>query len=120
MEFKKNIGGDINDIFARYKRDTIKIVRESSNGSQTKILNADTICKQLKYPKNELYQKLQKMLGIRIDAKRDIIKGDVDETKLEECLEKIIQKYILCQKCHLPELKDSVCSACGNKNKPIK
>lgn len=113
----KNIQGDVNDAHARYKRDIIQIKHEAAKGGQTRLLNIETIAKQLHLPLTVLLSAMQKLLHLP-PIRNCIIPSRVDVAKLEEVLDKIIQKKVLCQKCHLPELNlQDVCRSCGQKQK---
>lgn len=111
-----NIGGDPNDRNYRYKRNRIALEKISKNGGMMRIKNFDLICSQLKVNKNhfkEAYYKQLKKKGIKV---RDdgFFKGEIRIPDLEEILNRMIAKYLLCPVCGLPELSGTHCRACGH------
>jgi len=113
---KKNICSDQDDLFARYKRDIIQIQVQAKNGGQTKLLNLDTISKQIKLDKSVIVKNMQKSLGVKIRPD-DTTNAKLTVDQLEDELDKIIAKRVLCKTCGLPELDRDNCKACGSKHK---
>jgi translation initiation factor 5 len=51
-----------------------------------------------------------------------IVKGNIPENEMLKCLDKFIDKYVLCPGCNYPEMnlrvrKDQVCGQCGSCGK---
>ena len=92
-----NIGGSLDDIFYRYKRDKIIISKENKNGGQIKLVNLDIICQQLHTSVKDLTKYIQKNLAIS-NIKNNIIQANVDAEKIENIINKYIQEYISMQK----------------------
>jgi ribosomal protein L32 len=114
MSSKTNIGGNNTDTFWRYKRDILIIKYENTKGTRTKLVNIDKIANQLHLSKKILLKELQKCLGIPIH--NDYVQSQIELKILENHINTIIQKYVICKKCQLPELKNNICLACGNNN----
>lgn len=109
---KVNIGGDPNDPCYRYKREVIQI--EKVNKGLWKIGNIKNICKQLQVKDdflNKFYSEIKRtglpMIGV------GQFKGIMGISDLEKILNRLIDQYILCSKCKLPEWTGEVCLACG-------
>ena len=109
-----NIGGSENDLFYRYKRDKITILKENKNGGQTKLVNIDDICKQLNVSVKDLTKYIQKNLAVS-NIKNSIIQAQVDVDRIETIINKFVAEFVLCKNCRLPELQENVCKSCGSK-----
>lgn len=113
----KNIGGDSDDPFYRYKRNIIEIQHSNKKGGITAITNMDIIQKQLKIPNKfvtAFYKKVKKTgKGM---LKPGVFRGNVNVEELEKILDEMIEKYVLCPTCHLPEWNGSRCAVCGHAN----
>jgi translation initiation factor 2 beta subunit (eIF-2beta)/eIF-5 len=118
MATKKNICPN-DDIFNRYKRDVIQVVHEKKNGGQTRMVNIETIAKQLHVTVESMTTFIQKQINQRIRPGY-VITGTVEISTLESALDQFIQSHVLCQQCGLPELGEGVCKACGSKYKNLK
>jgi len=125
-----NIGGDKSDASYRYKMPVMQLKTEGKgNGIKTIILNIKDIAKSLNvdiiYP--------VKFFGIELGAQtklssdnRCVINGSHNLYLLSQCLDTFIKRFVLCEKCGLPELiwkvshKNSCvkirCLACGNSS----
>merc|ERR1712039_852970 len=100
----------------------------SGNGSKTCIVNLGDVAKALHRPPqyltkwfgNELGAITNKVKGER-DMQSAVVTGHRGTTEMQESLDKFIQKYVLCSRCHLPEIDLAVkhevvvakCRACG-------
>ncbi len=113
---KKNMSGNKEDVFSRYKRDRIVIVKQKKNGIQTKMKNLNVIAKQIHAQADHICIFLQKSLNASI--KDQIIRMDVSESVLDAWIDKYITKFCQCKKCHLPEINTNTktCDACGEDN----
>lgn len=113
-----NIGKNKDDPFYRYKRNIIDITYNNKKGGTTTINNMNIIAKQLKVPEEfvKKFYKIIKKSG-RPMLSNGVFKGKLEINDLEELLEQMIEKYLLCSKCELPELVGKTCNACGNVNK---
>lgn len=105
----------------RYTRDTIDVVHENFKGAITRIVNLATIAKQLQSPVNDLekgfVKHVKKLLGLSTCAPLTF-PGYRDAQQFDKILQTMIEKYILCPKCVLPEWNGQNCAACGyNKTK---
>lgn len=115
---KVNIGGSSDDAFYRYKRDVIAISKAGKG--MWKISNIDFICKQLKVGAEfaeKLYAEIKRR-GIAMIG-RGNFRGVISVSELEKIINKLIDKYVLCPKCKLPEWNGQFCGACG-ETKAIK
>ena len=110
----KNIGGDKNDVFYRYKRNTIQTEKIDKQGGLTKITNMQCIQRQLGVGKDfiSLFYKAIKKTG-HPQVSTGVFRGNIPVDVLENILEKLIQEHVLCPKCKLPEWNKEVCKACG-------
>jgi translation initiation factor 2 beta subunit (eIF-2beta)/eIF-5 len=115
------------DVAYRYKRPLIVISTYGQGGNlKTKIENIQDLSKALVVPPEFPLKFIGYELGSQTDIKGGdyIISGKHTFDKLEELLEKFIQKYLLCssKKCRLPEITmfvknnqlRSKCRACSN------
>lgn len=110
--------GDSLDPFYRYQR-PIAIV--SYHARCTSIDNLNEIAKALQTNAKYLlhYIKIEKSVGV---LKNNDIKSIIDKKEIEDLINKFIKKYLLCTKCHLPEIIIKIyhhklfldCNACGN------
>ena len=121
---KVNIGGDGSDRFYRYQRDRVQVKAENKHGAQTRILNLFAIARQLHVDVVAVAGFIKKTLGsnLTVDqgAQQCLMQGEVYAPKLEAVLVSFIAKHVLCVKCGLPELRDSVCLACGASQLSVK
>jgi translation initiation factor 2 beta subunit (eIF-2beta)/eIF-5 len=109
-----NIGGDKNDSFYRYKRSLIEVKTLSKQGGLTQITNMDEILKQLQMPKEfstAFYKQIKKKGNNMISP--GVFRGDIPVKTFEDILEYMIDKYVLCPRCRLPEWRGESCNACG-------
>jgi len=102
----------------RYKRDQIIIEK---SGQFFNLKNISIIAKDLNIKIDDLVKYLQKKLNqpIIIDKSSNVykIKNINGINDIEKFLEQYIVENLVCNKCNLPELKDTrICSACGKQN----
>ncbi|EFC43813.1 predicted protein [Naegleria gruberi] len=124
-----NIPKSKSDQHYRYKRETLELkIEGKGNGIKTVITNMKSVSESLNVPIEYpiKYFGLELAALSKVDYKNDkaVINGKYDLNQVEDALEKFIQNFLLCSKCHLPELdfaiksnKDPVattCRACGN------
>lgn len=128
-----NIGGDKADKNYRYKMAPLQIKGEGrGNGVKTVVTNLVEVAKALRV----MPQYPTKFFGIELGSisswddklERCVINGVHTAADLQKVLEQFIKLFILCPRCHLPEIKMRVtvkqgkievdCAACGH-NAPI-
>lgn len=109
---KVNIGGDPNDSAYRYKREMIQV--EKATKGMRQISNWNNICKQLKVG-SKFTEKFHAEIKRRGNPvfNNGCFRGNITAVELEKILVKMIDTYLLCPKCKLPEWNGSSCSACG-------
>ncbi len=118
---KRNIAGvHVNDKNYRYKRDSLIIKYIKVKGGQTEITNLDKVSKQLHIKDTILFAKLRKHFGIA--GQGNLLNTIISLEKLEEAIDYISKRDLLCANCHLPELDSKGrCKACsGNKGGKIR
>lgn len=116
MSAKKNIGqGHDDDPFYRYKRDTIQLKYDNSNGITTHLINLETISLQIKSPLDVLCRYIQKSMGLN-KMNHNKIQGRLLPDQVDNNIDKFIEKYLICSKCSMPEwdYKNKQCKACGH------
>ncbi|KAH3744960.1 Eukaryotic translation initiation factor 5 [Pelomyxa schiedti] len=126
-ERKVNIPRSVTDEFYRYKMpDLVAKVEGRGNGIKTVIVNMSDISRALHRPPSYVTKYFGFELGalttIKEDADRYIVNGNHDKHKLDAVLDSFIKKYVLCNKCELPETNmvfsrgtiSMRCAACGN------
>jgi len=119
-----NIPRNVVDDFYRYKMPAAKIKHEG-NGHRTRITNIKEIASALRVPPAILFKFLGYELSCQVNLNDEIFKGYHSEIKLNSCIDKFIEKYVLCPNCKYPEsvmkVKDGVlfgsCNACGKISK---
>lgn len=125
-----NIGGNKNDKFHRYKMPRLLCkVEGKGNGIKTVIPNMGDIAKSLSRPPSYPTKFFGCELGAQVTLKEKddkyIVNGAHDAQKLQDLLEKFIQKFVLCSGCDNPETnltieKDGTimrnCIACGTRS----
>lgn len=100
----------------RYKRDEVIIEK---SGQFFNLKNIVPIAKDLNIKIEDLIKYLQKKLNqsIILDKTTNTYKiKNVSINDVEKVLEQYIVENMVCNKCQLPEVKDKICSACGNRN----
>ena len=100
----------------RYRRETIRVVHERFAGAVTRIDNLGTIAKQLQCPIKELeyglVKAVKKTLGLNTCAQLTF-PGTRDAVQFDNILQNLIERFVLCPKCELPEYQRNHCAACG-------
>ena len=100
----------------RYRRETIRVVHERFAGAVTRIDNLGTIAKQLQCPVKDLeyglVKAVKKTLGINTCAQLTF-PGTRDAVQFDNILQNLIERFVLCPKCELPEYQRNHCAACG-------
>lgn len=94
------------------------------NGVKTNIFNLEDVAKALRVPGEFIIKYMCAELGVAKE-KKSIIKGKHSFDDLQQVLDAFIAKYLLCQKCNLPEtslfeekkLLKAACRACGKVSK---
>lgn len=125
-----NIPTYIKDPNYRYQMPKIIVSHQGSGGGvKTKFENIKEVAHALKVPMDYPLKFIGKELGSMTEQKKDVylINGNVLAEKMQEILDKFIEKYILCPKCKLPETriffkkeKNEIrckCRACGTISK---
>jgi translation initiation factor 5 len=117
-----NIPSYIKDSSYRYKMPKMVLKQESRlNGVKINIFNLDDVSKSLRVSNESILKFMCTELGASSE-KTSIIKGMHDYDKLLKCLDKFIEKYVLCKKCQYPETSlfsvkkelKARCRACGS------
>jgi len=121
-----NIPRDVEDSYYRYKMPVlIAKVEGKGNGIKTVIENMREIASSLDRPAEYTTKFLGFELGslTKCDAENNkyIVNGKHDAEQLAVCLDKFIERYVLCKQCRNPETDLSVkgeiinakCRACG-------
>jgi len=124
-----NIPSTCDDPQYRYKMPRLVSKKEGrGNGSKTCIVNMSDVARALHRPP----QYTTKWFGCELgsmttyttkegEGERAIINGHHDTPIFQTMLDKFIEKYVLCEQCHLPEIDMNVkkgvivarCAACG-------
>ena len=107
MTNRINIPRDINDPHYRYTREPLKtVVAGSGNGIHTRIINLESIGRDLKREPIHLLKffSIEVATMIRATKIKDfIINGKFASDRLEKALDIFIDKYVLCGTCKNPE-----------------
>lgn len=113
IPFPKNDKTSIDPSY-RYKRDILVIEK---SGQFFNLKNIVAIAKDLNIKIEDLIKYLQKKINqsIILDKSTNIYKIK-NNTDVEKYLEQYIVENLVCTKCKLPEVKEKICSACGNRN----
>ncbi|CAG9312772.1 unnamed protein product [Blepharisma stoltei] len=122
-----NIPSYIDDPSYRYKMPALQITGESrGNGVKTKLVNLSDVSKYLNVPTEYPLRFFAAELGASAEYKESenkaILKGTFRREDLQKLLDQFIEKFVLCSKCHYPEITYrfkrnnliSDCKACGN------
>src|SRR5438128_2348406 len=92
--------GNADDPFYRYTR-PLSIVE--NNCGKTKIINLKQICQALETKGKYLLYYIQLEKSVPIKKNGEII-SIIPKNEIEILINKFIEQYILCNKCHYPEL----------------
>lgn len=120
---KVNIPKDNIDPFARYKRDVLEttIIKK-----ETIVNNFSAVCKQIYREPEFVCQWLKKKLATSASVSKDgscKVKGLFSSQTLDDIIEDVIVKHVICKTCGNPETVESKssqklrCKACGNTTK---
>ena len=125
-----NIPSTVKDPHYRYKMPKIQTaIQGAGNGIKTNWVNLPDVSNALKVPVAYPLKFIGRELGSNTELKQNsyLINGSHPVEKMQELLDKFIKKYVLCPKCHLPEIhgkikvtkKDikSTCRSCGATEK---
>jgi len=124
-----NIPSTCDDPQYRYKMPRLISKKEGrGNGSKTSICNMADVARALKRPPQYTTKWFGAELGAQStytnkegEGERAIVNGHHDTPIFQTMLDKFIEKYVLCENCHLPEIDMNVkrgtiiakCAACG-------
>lgn len=118
-----NIGGDASDISFRYKMPVLQVKTEGrGNGIKTILLNLSDVAKSLCVHPSYLTKFFSLECGCSSsDKNRFVLNGAHTPSSLIPHLNKFIKLFVLCPRCHLPEMSLSTkkdilmghCAACG-------
>ena len=122
-----NIPSTVKDPHYRYKMPKIQTATQGSgNGIKTNWVNLPEVSNALKVPLEYPIKFIARELGSNTETKSNslLINGSQDVEKMQELLDKFIKKYVLCPKCHLPEIHGKIrvekkgeikctCRSCG-------
>ncbi len=101
----------------RYQRERIRVVHERFNGYVTRLTNVATIARQLQVTAEDLEKGLLKHTKRKLaicTCKRLTFPGVHDAAVFDDVLQDMIEKFVLCPKCQLPEWDRKSCNACGH------
>ncbi|ANZ78049.1 BA75_04542T0 [Komagataella pastoris] len=122
-----NICRDNTDPFYRYKMPLIQAKTEGrGNGIKTAVLNLPDVARALNRPTIYVLKYFGFELGAQTSQERSLVNGVHEASKLQDCLDGFINKFVLCGSCKNPETdiiieKDGTltrdCKACGSKTK---
>ena len=123
-----NIPSHVKDPNYRYQMPKIIATTQGSGGNvKTKFENIKEVAHALTVPSDYPLKFIGKELGTQTEIKNDVhlINGSHSPEKLQQLLDKFIEKYVLCPKCKLPEIRifikkgeiRSKCRACGTISK---
>lgn len=123
-----NIPSTVKDPNYRYKMPKLMTTIQGSGGNtKTKMDNIKELAQALTVPPDYPLKFIGKELGAQTDIKNDLylINGNHSADKLQPFIDKFIEKYVLCPKCKLPEIRiflkkgeiRSKCRACGTISK---
>ena len=124
-----NIPSTNNDPHYRYRMPRIQTtIQGSGNGIKTKWINLADVANALKVPIDYPMRFIGKELATNVDIKPNnyLLNGKHESSKMQEILDKFINKYVLCPKCKLPEIYGKIkakkgeikctCRSCGVKS----
>ena len=128
---KLNIPSTVKDPHYRYKMPRIQTTTQGSgNGIKTNWVNLPDVASALKVPLEYPIKFIARELGANTDTKSNsyLINGSHGVEQMQELLDKFIRKYVLCPKCHLPEIHGKIrvgkkneikctCRSCGATSK---
>ena len=128
---KLNIPSTVKDPHYRYKMPRIQTTTQGSgNGIKTNWVNLPDVASALKVPLEYPIKFIARELGSNTDTKSNsyLINGSHGVEQMQELLDKFIRKYVLCPKCHLPEIHGKIrvgkkneikctCRSCGATSK---
>ena len=128
---KLNIPSTVKDPHYRYKMPRIQTTTQGSgNGIKTNWVNLPDVASALKVPLEYPIKFIARELGANSDTKSNsyLINGSHGVEQMQELLDKFIRKYVLCPKCHLPEIHGKIrvgkkneikctCRSCGATSK---
>ena len=115
-----------NDPDQRYKMQSVQVkITEQGQYSTTTIINTREISDDLYHPEDILFKFLGYDLGTMGDIKKKTLKGSYKEEVVQQSIDKYVQNFALCSKCHAPEITPELegkkkhvnckmtCIACG-------
>lgn len=113
------------DPFYRYKMQAVKLVSQKNNFYFSNIHN---IIENLNTTLESLIKFIKSDIGIHITidkkTKQVLVPKTVLQVTIQESIYKYIKKYVLCEKCCLPEVSkhcdDYKCNSCGMIQKDVK
>lgn len=109
----------------RYRRPRVLVQQLKSKGVQTAIVNWKEICRALQVIEKDFAMAFTKMVKKKKghhETKNEqfvmVFSGVISAVELDDVLQILIEKFILCPTCHLPERKQTKddgekCLACG-------
>jgi len=100
----------------RYKREVIKVIHENFKGAVTRVVNLTTIAKQLQATAADLetgfVKAVKKSLAISTCGPLTF-PGHRSAAELDAVLQTMVERFVLCPVCVLPEWNRVRCAACG-------
>jgi hypothetical protein len=101
----------------RYRREQITVVHERFNGAITRITNLTTIAHQLQVTLDDLQHGLIKSLKRKMGISTCgplTFPGHHTPESFDVVLQDMVERFVLCPVCMLPEWNTQVCRACGH------
>jgi len=121
-----NIPRDVDDVYYRYRMPVLQAkVEGKGNGIKTVVDNMSDISKAIDRPPEWVTKFMGFELGLLTkcdpEQNRYVVNGKHDPEALAKCLDKFIERYVLCKQCRNPEtdltvkgeIINSKCRACG-------
>lgn len=106
----------LNEPGYRYKREIIRVTCHKKKGTTTTVTNSTAICKQLQCDYENfckaLTTKVKKKYGLSCVGEL-VFSGKIEAEKIDDILQGMIEKSVLCPQCRLPEWDNRRCKACG-------
>jgi len=98
----------------RYMRESVLVEK---SGQFYNLKNINNVANDIDIKVEVLIKYIQKKLGqpVTLDKSSNNYKIKSSPNDVEKYVEQFIVENLVCKKCGIPEVKDSVCSSCGKK-----
>lgn len=98
----------------RYRRSRISVTHTQFRGGTITVDNLATIARELQIDQQVLAKEFNKRVKKELGVNGPNYPGHITAEQLDQVLQKIIERSVLCPKCRLPEWSGKQCSACGH------